>query len=488
MNRRIIEIACMMFMMIVVLLMFKVTKVRADIKPSVREESVTIFTDSDPYVFHFFNALNPTSVQYTSSDTSIITIKDSEAIPKKAGKATVGIEMIQDGTRYNFSVKFTVKNPPKEKAKTDYKKAAEKERAKLKKTATTRSNTILNVEHEKICKTTAELDKVMYEKIYKYSSFGIYISSFKILRSAAEYLSLFPGIKHIEFSEPNVYTNAISIRVKQEGDDADPMHEDECHVLYALVTGRVSYLSKNEKKIYDKIQKIAKGLRETSDYGTVLNVHDYIAEHYEYEYDESVRERYKVSYMLEKGKGVCSSYSKLFCLLCRALNINARYVLGSEEFNHGWNIVEIAHKWYQVDVTWDDLGDDEATGESKLRYDYFLIPDEIMSIDHEWDTTQYPKCTSKDLCLMYTNLEQYVVLSGLTETLDYLEKQVKAWAYSGGTELSLTIAETEASDETLYEVGKSLSSQMYMYGLKRYSWSIRYGERCYIYQICFEKW
>src|SRR5690606_6630715 len=59
---------------------------------------------------------------------------------------------------------------------------------------------------------------------------------------------------------------------------------------------------------------------------------------------------------------------------------------------HAWNMVQIEDQWYHVDVTWDDIG---SIPGREVRYRYFLVADEKMRIDHEWNENHYPMCTSK---------------------------------------------------------------------------------------------
>lgn len=90
--------------------------------------------------------------------------------------------------------------------------------------------------------------------------------------------------------------------------------------------------------------------------------------------------------------------------------------------NHAWNIVKIAKKAYQIDVTW-DLNRKE---EHDCPYYYFNLPDKLMSADH-YSEYQYPHCLSIEY--MYSKRENQLFINkkSLLSTLEN--------AYSEGRKL-----------------------------------------------------
>jgi transglutaminase/protease-like cytokinesis protein 3 len=76
------------------------------------------------------------------------------------------------------------------------------------------------------------------------------------------------------------------------------------------------------------------------------------------------------------------------------LDIECDILTGSSNnISHAWNVVKIDDEWYQIDCTFDDPVSTDDIIENNLRYDYFLITDEQMYIDHLPDANTYT-CTS----------------------------------------------------------------------------------------------
>ena len=64
------------------------------------------------------------------------------------------------------------------------------------------------------------------------------------------------------------------------------------------------------------------------------------------------------------------------------------------DYTHAWNIVKLDGQWYHVDTTFDDPIDDTMEHPyDNLRYDYFLINDDQMFLDHIMESNA-PACTS----------------------------------------------------------------------------------------------
>ncbi|MBQ9557894.1 MAG: transglutaminase domain-containing protein [Clostridia bacterium] len=140
-----------------------------------------------------------------------------------------------------------------------------------------------------------------------------------------------------------------------------------------------------------------------TEYDKAKNIHDWIVLNYDYAYSDTYNSKSHSAYgMLTNGRGVCSAYTLLFDVLCRAAGLNTRivfsektYAVTSSTFNvHCWNMVEVDGKWYHVDVTWDDqphLG-------NGVVYNYFLkSSDYFLKNSHLWDDredglgTPYPE-------------------------------------------------------------------------------------------------
>lgn len=393
---------------LLLLVMIRPSGAQAASKPTVRETKVILYTDSTPYEFHFANLASGAKLTYSSSDESVIKIRSSKAVPLKKGKATVTVKVTQNKKTYALKVKFTVKNVPKVKTEKDYKKLADKTLKRLKNDLIDKTWVVLDYGDDVCCSSREELDKYIYKRIWNCSAFAVSLTDLKLFRSEEEYVSMFPFLEQITFTEPTHYMNCFMVVIHNT--KIPHAHtEEEFAVEYALRGGDTSFLTKSQRKLYKKVVKIAEKLRKDSVYETVKAIHDYVVKKCEYEYDKSNKDRYTLRSAIYDGKTVCSGYTKLFCALCTALDINSKFVIGGgvngELGDHAWCVVEIGHKWYGVDATWDDGGKTDK-GKHNIKYKYFLIADEDMKKDHKWDGNLYPKSVSKDLGIVYAEREK----------------------------------------------------------------------------------
>ncbi|MBR1506912.1 MAG: hypothetical protein IJ619_02780 [Eubacterium sp.] len=128
------------------------------------------------------------------------------------------------------------------------------------------------------------------------------------------------------------------------------------------------------KNHFSRLANLATDLKGKNDYETVKNVHDYLIDHFEY--DEG---RCEVNHAdiegFRDGVMVCSGYGLAAYYLLNSAGVKTRIVIGyggNSEYgnqNHLWNLVCLDGKWYNMDVTWDDLS---KRGKS---YKYFLKSD-----------------------------------------------------------------------------------------------------------------
>lgn len=143
---------------------------------------------------------------------------------------------------------------------------------------------------------------------------------------------------------------------------------------------------------------------DMTDYEKVKAIHDYIVLTTEYDKENLEKDTipdldFTAKGVLVKHKGVCRGYAEAFKLLLDELDINNEIITGTaDKISHAWNVVEIDNEWYHVDCTYDDPIDNSSgyiteSNNTNLRYDYFLITDAQILIDH---TTSYKKhaCTS----------------------------------------------------------------------------------------------
>lgn len=165
---------------------------------------------------------------------------------------------------------------------------------------------------------------------------------------------------------------------------------DEFDIIYTYDEKLKELYSGVKEKAEQIIEQIIKP--DMSDYEKIKAIHDYLVVNTEYDYDnylsDTLSDESFLAYgVLINGIGVCSGYSEAFYILSNMVGIDCLMVEGeANDGNHGWNMVRIDGQIKYIDVTWDDPIPDRG---NNIIYDYFLITEEKISIDHEWDKELY---------------------------------------------------------------------------------------------------
>lgn len=125
----------------------------------------------------------------------------------------------------------------------------------------------------------------------------------------------------------------------------------------------------------------------------VTAIHDYIAKNVVYD-SENFKNGTEspivyTSYgALNQGVAVCDGYARAAEQLLARAGIDSVYVVGYAGGQlHAWNLVNVDGAYYHMDITWDDPQPDTP---GAVQYDYFLIGDDQMAVDHEWNQADYP--------------------------------------------------------------------------------------------------
>ena len=107
----------------------------------------------------------------------------------------------------------------------------------------------------------------------------------------------------------------------------------------------------------------------------ITKIHDYICNYVDYEYNSKEEQIYTAYGALCTGKAVCQGYAVLFYRLCKEAGLSVRIISGTGNGGaHGWNIVRIGSKYYNVDCTWD--------GQDATTYNKYLLKSEADFKDH----------------------------------------------------------------------------------------------------------
>ena len=106
-----------------------------------------------------------------------------------------------------------------------------------------------------------------------------------------------------------------------------------------------------------------------------------------------------VSALTGESQPVCEGYARAFKLICDQLGYPCLYVVGNASGSngsygrHSWNMVQVAGKWYAVDVTFDDPAINGVTTPVSGRetHEYFMVGEETL-IDgyHVFSDNHFP--------------------------------------------------------------------------------------------------
>lgn len=147
------------------------------------------------------------------------------------------------------------------------------------------------------------------------------------------------------------------------------------YVYYYHYVVEIEYFTTAEQKeqVNQKVEEIISSFNfteTTTEYEKVEAIYDYICENVVYadEIEEDIV--YTAWSALIEHKAVCQGYAQLFYKMAKESDLNVRIIPGISLItgeNHGWNIVRIDDKFYNLDVTWDS-----TRVKSGLEYKYFL--------------------------------------------------------------------------------------------------------------------
>lgn len=134
-----------------------------------------------------------------------------------------------------------------------------------------------------------------------------------------------------------------------------------------------------------------------SDFQKVKFVNDYIVKNTEYS-TESSASPHSAYAVLQESKGVCQGYALLALKMLLELGVETQYVVGEVYTGgHAWNLVKVDGNWYHLDTTWNDPTPDRK---NMVRYEYFLVDDSRMKVDHSWIAQNYPEANSEKFHFM----------------------------------------------------------------------------------------
>lgn len=154
--------------------------------------------------------------------------------------------------------------------------------------------------------------------------------------------------------------------------------------VYEMRIEYKKYMNEKEyAKVKEECEKIAKELEGKNDYEKIKYAHDYLILVCDY----SIIHNGPYN-CLFKRKAACNGYMLAFQMIMDECDIPCRCVTN---IGHGWNIIYLDGYWYNIDVTWDDMGKDG------VRYDFFLKNNKDFP-DHEGASEKATAVVSYELC------------------------------------------------------------------------------------------
>ena len=169
-----------------------------------------------------------------------------------------------------------------------------------------------------------------------------------------------------------------------------------------LIELTITYLTDFKKE--DAVNKHIKNFINTyitknmNDFERAKIINDYVVQLATYT-EEGVTEGQTVYELITDKTAVCQAYALLAYRLFKAAGLETGYVYGfSGDQLHAWNLVKVDDEWYHVDTTWNDAEPNEPYA---ISYEYFLLNDAQISVDHLWVNENYKAATGNAYNFMH---------------------------------------------------------------------------------------
>ena len=222
---------------------------------------------------------------------------------------------------------------------------------------------------------------------------------------------------------------------------------------------------------------------DMGEYDKVKAIHDWMLNNVRYDTASSkAATSYTAEGLFDTHVAVCDGYSRAFLLLCQRAGLSAVRVTGlaanssGNTEKHAWNQVKVDGKWYNIDVTWDDPVVPDGYGDNR-SYEYFLIPDSLMDLNHTAQSGKNTCSTPQPVDLLLPVLLKEEQRSIPTTTLYQNENEMKTAISNLNVKFSNTfvmLCKTTLSQQEIFDlVGDNLPQGNYRvsYGVK--DWKLR---------------
>ncbi|MBP5590568.1 hypothetical protein J6Y50_01750 [bacterium] len=280
------------------------------------------------------------------------------------------------------------------------------------------------------------------------------------------YDNMYQGL--ISFSKEIVLPNSSS---KNFFDIYDNLEDDNPLIFF------VKTISGTDSKIYPEYRFNAKQtieiiseilvkfkpftdtLKNMSDVQKEQKIHDYFCSNIIYDdkcyefHKQGIYNRIKSSSQcvgpLLYGKGLCIGIAKAVKLLLDIVRVKSIVVKSD---SHAWNIVYIDGIPYHLDVTFDICN----STSNMIRYDYFNLSDEDISVDHELLNSKAPHCNVSN---------DYYINNGMfmrrqEDFRKYLRKSLESGKYDIAFKLPI-VANIENAKRHIFNIVDEIARDFY---------------------------
>ena len=183
-------------------------------------------------------------------------------------------------------------------------------------------------------------------------------------------------------------------------------------VAHAYLTGNTSFLTAEEKKLYNlAVQIVNAANRQPTILQKELYIHEEITKRVSYYNTNSksnAPHHCNALGALLDGRANCQGYADSFYMLGKMLGFNVSKMTGrGNNQPHVWNTITFGDgRIYAVDVTYDDASFKNSDSGEYNNYIYFNAPLEILRATHTWEKNYNPNLYPKiDGRYFYTTSE-----------------------------------------------------------------------------------
>lgn len=201
-------------------------------------------------------------------------------------------------------------------------------------------------------------------------------------------------------------------------------------------------------QLNNKLAEVVAGMPVGTEYERIKYLHDYLVFNCTYSEDASLP--FTAYGALVEQKATCQGYADAMHLLLNRAGFETVYCIGignSELVTHKWNYVKLSDgQWYIIDPTWSDPANKDDP--NYICYDYFLISDEVLLMDHQQknESIFYTTPTATSMDMSYHVQEGYYCTT-FDEAYAAAEKQAALCVQNGTKYIYLRMSDPEVFTE-----------------------------------------